>query len=90
MKTNQTILSTTAKLLAATLLAVICTSCATPSAVSSIKPYPLKVCIVTGNALDSMGDTITENYNGQQVKFCCKPCVKKFHANPEKYLQKIL
>lgn len=89
MKTNQNILSNTARLLASTLLAVLTTSCATPGAVSTLKPYPLKVCIVSGNDLDSMGDTITEAYKGQQVKFCCKPCVKKFHANPDKYLKKI-
>jgi YHS domain-containing protein len=28
-------------------------------------------------------------HNGQEVKFCCKPCVAKFNRNPEKYLKKI-
>jgi len=36
-----------------------------------------------------MGDVVTEVYNGREVKFCCKPCVKKFHANPEKYLARL-
>lgn len=89
MQTNRKVLAASTRLLCATLLAVISTSCATTNAVSSSKPYPLKVCIVSGNALDSMGDTITEEYNGRQVKFCCEPCVKKFHANPDKYLRKI-
>jgi YHS domain-containing protein len=33
-----------------------------------------------------MGTPVSEVYNGQEVKFCCKPCEKKFHANPEKYI----
>ena len=77
------------KLICAALLALISVSCPNSNAASNAKSYPLKVCIVSGNALDSMGDTITEAYNGRQVKFCCKPCIKKFHANPEKYLSKI-
>lgn len=89
MKTNRKVLATATRLLCASLLTIFSTSCATSNAVSSSKPYPLKVCIVSGNTLDSMGDTITEEYHGQQVKFCCKPCVKKFHANPDKYLRKI-
>ena len=56
---------------------------------AKIRPYPLKTCIVTDNDLDSMGGEITRNYDGQQVKFCCKPCIKKFEANKPKYLAKI-
>jgi hypothetical protein len=69
------------------------TSCAstTSSPIAStastgIKPYPKNTCIVSGNTLGSMGDVITEVYNGQEIKFCCKPCTKKFAANPAKYL----
>lgn len=51
--------------------------------------YPLKECLVSGNELGSMGDVVTEIYGGREIKFCCKPCVKKFHANPEKYLAKL-
>ncbi len=43
-------------------------------------------CIVTGNKLGSMGTPITQVYQGQEIKFCCKPCTKKFAANPGKYL----
>jgi YHS domain-containing protein len=53
------------------------------------KPYPLKVCLVTDNDLDSMGGPVTKVYQGQELKFCCKPCVKKFDANPAKYLPKL-
>lgn len=67
-------------------------SCATGSTTNDqakIKQYPLKTCIVTDSKLGSMGDPITKVYNGQEVKFCCAPCIKKFEANPEKYLTKI-
>jgi hypothetical protein len=53
------------------------------------KAYPLKTCIVTDNGLESMGGPVTKVYNGQEIKFCCKPCVKKFEANQAKYLSKI-
>ena len=53
------------------------------------KPYPLKVCIVTDNELGSMGKPITKVYGDQEVKFCCKPCVKKFEKEPQKYLKKL-
>lgn len=51
--------------------------------------YPLKTCVVSGNELGSMGTPITKVYNGQEVKLCCKPCIKKFDANPAKYLSKL-
>jgi len=52
-------------------------------------PYPLKVCLVTDNELGSMGKVITKVYDGREIKFCCKPCVKKFEANQAKYLAKL-
>ena len=66
-------------------------SCSTAgsSALSGTKPYQLKTCVVSGNTLGSMGDPVTKIYNGQEMKFCCKPCVKKFDANPVKYLAKL-
>lgn len=56
---------------------------------AKVKPYPLDVCLVSDNDLDSMGGEIVKVYNGQQIKFCCKPCVKKFEANPKKYLKNL-
>ena len=53
------------------------------------KSYPLKECLVTGNELGSMGKVITTVHAGQEVKLCCKPCIKKFNANPQKYLSKL-
>ena len=56
---------------------------------TDVKPYKLNVCIVTGNDLGSMGDPRTIVYQGQEIKFCCKPCEAKFRKNPEKYLTKM-
>lgn len=68
-------------------------SCATSNTSTALPPgvkaYPNSTCIVTDNRLGSMGRPISEIYNGQEIKFCCKPCVAKFHADPKKYLSKI-
>lgn len=69
------------------LLSFLVLAIAIPSALAA--SYPLKVCLVTDNELGSMGKVIVKNYDGQEVKFCCKPCVKKFEVNPAKYLSKL-
>lgn len=53
------------------------------------KPYPKDTCIVSDNKLGSMGRVVTKTHGTQEVKFCCKPCVKKFNKDPEKYLGKL-
>jgi YHS domain-containing protein len=53
------------------------------------KPYKLDTCIVTGTKLGSMGKPIKQTHGDQEIVFCCKPCVKKFAANPAKYLSKL-
>lgn len=74
--------------LTAVLLAL--SSCAgTSPAGGGAKRYPLTTCLVTDNALGSMGEVVTRVHAGQEVKFCCKPCVKKFEAAPESYLNKL-
>lgn len=59
------------------------------TSVGGTKPYPLKTCIVTENDLGSMGDETRIVYQGQEIKFCCKPCEAKFLGNPAKYLARI-
>lgn len=66
-----------------------CASTDSPAGASGVKRYPLNTCIVTDNELGSMGEIITKTYGTQEVKFCCKPCVKKFEANPGKFLAKL-
>jgi len=53
------------------------------------KPYPKDVCIVSDNKLGSMGRVVTKTHENQEVKFCCKPCVKKFDKDPQKYISKL-
>lgn len=62
---------------------------AKPDAKAPTKAYPLKICLVTDSDLDSMGDEVSFVYQGQEIKFCCKPCEKKFLRAPEKYLSKL-
>ncbi len=86
-------------LFTATVLGLTLAACSAPAALQSspvavqtaakVKPYPLDTCLVTGNDLDSMGGEIVRIYDGQQIKFCCKPCIKKFEANKPKYLAKL-
>lgn len=53
------------------------------------KPYPLKTCVVSGQELGSMGEPMRFTYKGQEIKLCCKGCEKKFHAEADKFLEKI-
>ena len=55
----------------------------------NVKAYPLKTCIVTDNKLGSMGTPVTLYHGTQEIKVCCKPCVRKFKSQPEKYLGKL-
>lgn len=56
---------------------------------ATAKPYPLKTCVVSGESLDSMGKPYIFQHEGQEIKLCCKSCLKKFQADPAKYLQKL-
>lgn len=47
--------------------------------------YPLENCVISDEALGSMGDPIEEVHQGRLVRLCCKGCVKSFHKNPAKY-----
>ena len=51
------------------------------------KPYPLEKCIVSDEKLGEMGKPVVLTYEGQEMKFCCKDCVKKFNKEPAKYLK---
>lgn len=81
-------------IVSATLLVSSCASTGggsgSQASVSGVKPYPRKVCIVTDNDLGSMGDEQRIVYQGQEIKFCCAPCVEKFQKTPAKYLAKLL
>ncbi|NDC80708.1 MAG: hypothetical protein EB090_05510 [Verrucomicrobia bacterium] len=53
------------------------------------KTYPLKTCLVSGDNLGGMGETIDCLYQGKLIRFCCKGCIKSFNKNPDKYLQEL-
>jgi len=72
-----------------TLAILIALTLGTAMHAADAKPYPLTTCIVSDNKLGSMGKIITKVHEGQEVKFCCKPCIKKFDANPAKFLGKL-
>lgn len=59
------------------------------TAASAARKHPLNHCLVTENELGSMGRVVTKVYDGQEIKFRCKPCVAKFENNPAKYLAKL-
>ena len=54
-----------------------------------IPSYPIKTCLVSGDALGGMGETVDALYGDRLVRFCCKGCVKSFNKNPAQYLPKL-
>jgi len=56
---------------------------------SKAKPYPLKNCLVSDEKLGEMGDPYVFTYKGQEIKLCCKGCLKDFNKDPKKFLKKI-
>ncbi len=59
------------------------------AATDSVKPYPLETCLVSGEKLGGMGKPYEIEYEGQQIKFCCKNCLPDFQKDPAKYLAKV-
>lgn len=53
------------------------------------KPYPLKICLVSGEKLDAMGKPYVFVHEGQEIKLCCKGCLPAFEKEPAKYIKKI-
>lgn len=52
--------------------------------------YPARKCIVSGDALGGdIGDSIEYLYGTRLIRFCCKDCIGRFEADPEKYLAKL-
>ncbi|HEY6170607.1 MAG TPA: hypothetical protein VI454_21415 [Verrucomicrobiae bacterium] len=53
------------------------------------KPYPLATCVVSDEKLGSMGAPYVFVHDGQEIKLCCKNCLKDFKQEPTKYLAKL-
>ena len=54
-----------------------------------VKPYTLTVCPVSDEKLGEMGDPVVFNYEGREIKLCCKKCRKGFDKDPAKFIKKI-
>jgi len=70
-------------------LALALTACTSIPKDQSVRPYTSDTCIVMDSKLGTMGDPIVRVYDGQEVKFCCEPCVAEFESDPEFYLEKM-
>jgi YHS domain-containing protein len=68
---------------------VILAACEEKSKAAGDPNYPLKVCVVSGEKLGSMGAPYIHKHDGKEVQLCCKGCLKDFNKDPEKYLAKI-
>src|SRR6516162_2266498 len=53
------------------------------------RPYILKTCIISGDKLGEMGKPFVYVYQGREIKFCCKSCLKDFNKSPAKYVKMI-
>lgn len=56
--------------------------------------YPLKTCVVSGEALGSMGKPFElihkeEGKPDRRLLLCCSMCEDDFHQDPAKYLAKL-
>lgn len=51
--------------------------------------YPLSTCVVSGEKLGEMGNPVILHYEGTEVRLCCDSCIKKFEADPAKYVAKL-
>jgi hypothetical protein len=86
MKTMKTI---TATLLIAAFAAAPLAGFAAEKKDGKAKPYPLDTCVVSGEKLGGMGKEYVFTQDGQEVKLCCKSCLKDFKKEPAKYIKKI-
>lgn len=57
------------------------------SGLKMTKRYPLTKCVVSNEDLGPKGEYIRFIYKGQEMKVCCKPCMKKFKKDPKKHLK---
>ncbi len=58
-------------------------------AAKKVKAYPLQVCAVSDEKLDSMGEPFVFIHDGQEIKLCCKDCKKDFTKTPAKFMAKL-
>jgi hypothetical protein len=58
-------------------------------ATAAAKPYPLSICVVSGEKLGTMGKPFVHKFEGREVQFCCKACLKDFNKDAQKFIKKL-
>jgi YHS domain-containing protein len=53
------------------------------------KAYPLDTCLVSDEKFDPEEKPYIFVHDGQEIKLCCKKCLKKFNHDPANYMKKI-
>ena len=53
------------------------------------KPYPMDTCVVSGEKLGSMGEDYVLTEAGQEVRLCCKSCLKDFNKDKKAAMAKV-
>lgn len=89
MRFNTIFKSVATATLAAAMLVAPAAFAADAKKEAKAKPYPLDTCLVTGEKLGGMGDPYVFVHKGQEIKLCCKGCLKSFEKDTAKYLKKI-
>jgi hypothetical protein len=56
---------------------------------TTVKPYTLKICVVSGDKLGEMGKPYVFTNDNREIKLCCKSCLKDFKKDTAKYIKKI-
>jgi hypothetical protein len=56
---------------------------------AAAKPYPLSTCVVSGEKLGTMGKPFVHKFEGREVQFCCKACLKDFNKDAPKFIKKL-
>ena len=81
----------TALLCAAALCSLAVSGLAADKKAESAKPYPLDKCLVSGEKIGGDADMKPHVFtvDGQEVKLCCKSCLKDFNKDKAKYMAQI-
>ncbi len=53
------------------------------------KAYNYEQCLVIEKPLTFGGGPFTRVHEGREVKFCCRPCIKTFEADPKIWMAKL-
>jgi hypothetical protein len=59
------------------------------AAAKKVKPYKPETCLVSDEKLGGMGEPYVFIRKGQEVKLCCKGCLKEFNKDQAAYLKKL-